>query len=115
MSPAYSVPRGRLAGLRSGKQLYSRIIEGCPELRIFDRREGDCFTLIKTRKSSINLVFSCHDRGRIQDFQANASYVPDLGRCRCWQHKLDEDVRGNLLFAVRMRTASRGLSFRCRP
>ena len=70
MSRAYSVPRGRLAGLRRGKQLYSRIIEGRPELRIFDRREGDCFTSIKTCKSGIDAVFSCHDRGRIQALQA---------------------------------------------
>src|SRR5690349_17995382 len=92
MSPAYSIPRGRLAGLRSGKQLYSRIIEGCPKLRIFDRREGDCFTSIKTCKRGIDTVFSCHDRGRVQAFQGNARYVPDLGCSSCREHKLDKDV-----------------------
>src|SRR6267142_3473120 len=92
MSPAYSVSRGRLASLRRGKQLYSRIIEGRPELRIFARREGDCFTSIKTCKSSIDAVFSCHNRCRIQALQANACYIPDLGCRGCRQHKLDKDV-----------------------
>src|SRR6266404_8052166 len=86
MSPAYSVPRGRLASLRRGKQLYSRIIEGRPELRIFDRRKSDCFTSIKTCKSGIDAVFSCHDRSRVQAFQGNARYVPDLGCSSCREH-----------------------------